>query len=415
MVHTTLFASNITHFSYEGAINPASHSFVQKAILSAKKQNSTLIIFELNTPGGLLSSTRDIVSQILNSPIPVVVYISPKGSRAASAGTYILYASHIAAMSQGTHVGAATPIHIGVMPNENETSSAMQTKTLNDATAYIQSLAKLRQKNIEWAKKSVTKGESIDAQKALELGVINFVANDLESLLEQLNGFKIQIDDKTVTLETQNATIQTVEEGFKIKLLSYLSDPNIAYALMLVAIYGIFFELMNPGSIFPGVMGVISGAMALYALNILPFDYAGLLLIFIGVALMASEVFVVGFGILGVGGIIAFVFGSLILFDEKTLGVDISLSLIIAFALVSAGVFIYLLKIIVTQRNQKAKTGKEQMLGAVARIVKKDKNGYKVFVHSEIWNAQSKEEIEVGKQVLVEAINGLTLQIKPKE
>jgi len=415
ILHITLFASNITHFSYEGAINPASNSFVQKAIENAKKQNSTLILFELNTPGGLLSSTRDIVSQILNSPIPVVVYISPKGSRAASAGTYILYASHIAAMSQGTHVGAATPIHIGMMPSEDDMSSAMQTKTINDATAYIQSLAKLRQRNIEWAKQSVIKGESIDAQKALELGVINFVANDLESLLEQLNGFEVQVDDKTVTLETQNATIQTVEEGFKIKLLSYLSDPNIAYALMLVAIYGIFFELMNPGSIFPGVMGVISGAMALYALNILPFDYAGLLLIFIGVALMAIEVFVVGFGILGVGGIIAFVFGSLILFDEKTLGVDISLSLIIAFALVSAGVFIYLLKIIITERKQKARTGKEQMVGAVARIVKKDKNGYKVFVHSEIWNAQSKEELSIGKEVIIEAIDGLTLLIKTKE
>jgi membrane-bound serine protease (ClpP class) len=247
------------------------------------------------------------------------------------------------------------------------------------------------------------------------LGVIDFIVDDKVALLQKLDGFEIGLEEKTVTLNTKNATINTVEEGFKIKLLSYLSNPNIAYILMLLAIYGIFFELMNPGSIFPGVTGLISGALALYAFNILPFDYAGLLLILIGIDLMVSEVFIVGFGVLGLGGIIAFVFGSLILFDEKTLGVDISLSLIIAFALVSVAIFIYLLKIIINQKDQKPQTGIEEMIGAVATVTKKDKNGYKVAIHSEIWNALSKKEVQVGEEVIVEAIDGLTLQIKPKK
>lgn len=418
ILNTTLFASNITHFSYEGAINPASHAFVKKAISHANEQNSQLIIFELNTPGGLLSSTRDIVSLILNSNIPFVVYVSPKGARAASAGTYILYASHIAAMTQGSNVGAATPVQMGMMQDKNKNNnplSTMKTKAINDATAYIESLAKLRNRNIEWAKKSVTEGASIDAQKALELGVIDFVANDVQKLILQLNQHEVDVNDKTLKLNINNTTLLTVEEGFKIKLLSYLSNPNIAYVLMLIAMYGIFFEMMNPGSIFPGVTGVISGALALYALNILPFDYAGLLLILIGIGLMAAEVFVVGFGVLGMGGVVAFVFGSLILFDEETLGVDISLSLIAAFAVVSVAIFIYLLKIIIQERDQKAKTGIEQMLGAVATVVKKNNNGYKVSIHSEVWNASSKEEIQEGQEVIVEAIEGLTLQIKPKK
>jgi len=415
LLHISLFASHIIHFSYDGAINPASDAFVKKAISRAVEQESKLIIFELNTPGGLLSSTRDTVSQILNSKIPVVVYVSPKGARAASAGTYILYAAHIGAMTQGSNVGAATPVQMEAMRNEGNTTSTMQTKAINDASAFIESLAKLRGRDAEWAKKSVTEGASIDALKALELGVIDFVADDLEALLGKLDGFEVKVGDEILRLDTKNAVIETLEEGFKIKLLSYLSDPNIAYILMLVAIYGIFFELMNPGSIFPGVTGVISGALALYALNILPFDYAGLLLIFIGIALMAAEVFTVGFGVLGIGGVIAFVFGSLILFDEKTLGVDISLSLIAAFAAVSAAVFIYLLKVIIAERKQKPKTGVEEIIGAVATVVKKSEKGYKVSIHSEIWNAVSKEEAEVGEEVIVETIEGLTLHIKPKK
>lgn len=415
LLHVTLFASQITHFAYDGAINPASNAFVEKAIKKANEQNSQLIIFELNTPGGLLSSTRDTVSQILNSKIPIVVYVSPKGARAASAGTYILYSAHVGAMTPGSNVGAATPVQMGSIQADRNKTSVMKTKAINDASAYIESLAKMHGRNAKWAKESVAEGSSIDAKKALELNVIDFVANDVEALLKQLHGFEVQVDDTIVVLDTKNASLQTVEEGFKIKLLSYLSDPNIAYALMLVAIYGIFFELLSPGSIFPGVTGLISGALALYALNILPFDYAGLLLILIGVALMAAEVFITGFGILGIGGIIAFVFGSLLLFDEKTLGVDISLSLILAFALVSAAVFIYLLKIIITERKEKPKTGMEEMIGASAKVVKKQKKDYKVAIHSEIWNAKSKEEIKVGEEVIVEAIDGLTLQVKPKE
>ena len=411
----SLFASNITYFKYDGAINPASNSFVKKAISQAQKQNSQLIIYELNTPGGLLSSTRDTVSQILNSKIPVVVYISPKGARAASAGTYILYASHVAAMAQGTNVGAATPVKMGKIQSKSDTSSSMQKKVINDASAYIESLAKLRNRNIKWAKKSVTNGASIDSSEALELKVVEFVADDLKTLLKSLDKHEIKFGDKQIKLDTKNASVNRVEEGFKIKLLSYLSNPNIAYVLMLLAIYGIFFELMNPGSIFPGVTGLISGALALYALNILPFDYAGLLLILIGVILMISEVFIVGFGVLGIGGIIAFIFGSLILFDEKTLGVDISLSLIVAFSLVSAAFFIYLLKIIINDRNKKAKTGIDEMVGATAIVIKKKKDVYKVSIHSEIWNAKSKEDIQEGDEVFVESIDGLKLQVKPKK
>ena len=411
----TIFASNITHFSYNGAINPASSAFVKKSIAHANKQNSKLIIFELNTPGGLLSSTRDIVSQILNSKIPIVVYISPKGSRAASAGTYILYASHIAAMAKGTNVGAATPIKMAGMKVKDKLPSSLETKAINDARAYIESLAKLRNRNIQWAKESVIKGASIDSQKALELNVIDFIADDLQSLIKKLNGFEVKIEGKTFKLDTKNIEVQKVEKGFKIKLLSYLSNPNIAYGLLLLALYGIFFELMNPGSIFPGVTGLVSGGLAIYALNILPFETAGLLLIIIALILMISEVFISGFGILGFGGVIAFIFGSIILFDEKTIGSDISLSLIIALAIVSSGIFIYLLKIILKERKVKAKTGSEQMIGLNGKVLKKKNDVYKVLVHSEVWNAKSKEEIQIGQNIIVEAIDGLTLKIKTKK
>ncbi|MFP4486462.1 MAG: NfeD family protein [Campylobacterales bacterium] len=410
------YASSYTHLKIDGAISPASSEHLHLALEEAEDSGSMFAILELNTPGGLVTSTRDMVQMIVNSNIPVVVYVSPKGSHAASAGTYILYSAHIAAMAPGTNLGAATPVSImGGNPLSEDKNSAMEKKAIGDATAYIKSLSELRQRNTEWAIKAVTEGESISAKEALDIGAIDMIATDLDELLQKLDGYEVEVDGTMTTLETNNITINTVEPDIKSEILAIITNPNVAYILMLVAIYGIFFELMNPGSILPGAAGVISGVLALYALNILPFNYAGILLMFIGIAFMVAEVLVAGFGILGFAGVIAFVTGSLLLFDAQTLGQDISLALILAFALVSLGFFIYVMRLYISTKKQKPHSGVEDMIGSEAKILQKNKNSYLVLSHGERWEAVSKESFEVGEIATIKELNGLTLTIKHKE
>ncbi|MGM0622971.1 MAG: NfeD family protein [Campylobacterota bacterium] len=404
------FGSSITHLTIDSAITPVTTEVIEDALTKATQNGSQLLLLELNTPGGLLSATRDIVSLILQSNLPVAVFVSPRGARAASAGLYILQAAHIAAMAEGTNTGAATPVS---MSNTNADESK-QKKAINDAAAHIQSLAQLRDRNQEWVLKAVIDGESITATQALERGVIEFVASDTQELISQLEGYKVTIDDTQRVLQLQDSEIITLKSDFKQKILTIITHPNVAYVLLLLAVYGIFFELMNPGSFFPGTVGLVSGILALYALNIIPFNYAGLLLIFLGIVLMIAEVFVAGFGILAIGGIVAFVSGSLLLFDAHTLGVDISLSLIVAFAFVSLLCFIYLLQIIVKSRKTKPKTGMEQMIGMEGEVVKKNRDHYLVHVHSETWDATAQKPLAVGDRVIVTRIEGLTLQIKEK-
>ena len=404
------FASSIAHLKVTGAITPVTTQIIENALTKATQTKSQLLLLELNTPGGLLSATRDIVSLILDSNLPVAVFVSPKGAHAASAGLFILQAAHIAAMAKGTNTGAATPVSM----SGAKIDSSKHAKALNDAGAYIQSLAQLRNRNQEWVLKAVIDAESITAMDALEKGVIEFVASDTHDLIAQLDGVQLSFNDTKKVLHLQNSDVVELENSFKHKILAIITHPSVTYGLLLLAIYGIFFELMHPGALFPGIVGVISGVLALYALNILPFNYAGLLLILLGIVLMIAEVFVAGFGILAIGGIVAFVSGSLLLFDAHTLGVDISLSLIAASVFVSLLCFIYILQSIVKSRKTKPKTGMEQMIGMEGEVVKKTRDHYLVHVHSETWDATAQKPLEVGDRVIVTGIEGLTLQIKEK-
>ncbi|MDY0326801.1 MAG: nodulation protein NfeD [Arcobacteraceae bacterium] len=413
-----LFASSIVHIKIDSAISPASAMYLKNSISYAQQNNSQLIILELNTSGGLFDTTREMIQDISNSKIPIVVYVSPKGSHAASAGTYILYASHIAAMSPGTNIGATTPVPLMSIPLEGDTeiASSLQKKILSDASAYIQSLAELRGRNVHWAIKSVEDGSSITATQALDLGVIDMIAQDLDELIVKLDKYQVRIDNENViTLDTNGIKVLFFEADFKTNILTILTNPNLVYIFILIAIYGIFFELLNPGSLFPGTIGIISGVIALYALNIIPFNYAGLILMFLGIAFMVAEVFVVGFGILGIAGVVSFVFGSVLLFDAQTLGQDISLPLIIALSLVSLVFFVYVVKLVITSKNTKAKTGLEEMIGIEAEVVKKTTNGYLVHCHGETWEGMSIIPLELNQKVEVVSIDGLVLHLKPKE
>ena len=419
MTFLPLFASTSTIIKLEikGAIGPASSKYLKEGMEAAVIQNAQMILIVLDTPGGLSSSMREMIQEITNSTFPVITYVSPKGAHAASAGTYLLYASHVAAMAPGTNLGAATPVSLMPTPmiTDSNTSSpsALEKKVINDAIAYIKSLAELNERNISWAVEAVKEAKSISAKDALRYGVIDLIAEDSNELLSKLNGREVTASGKNITLRTEGATIQTFEPDWKTKFLSIITDPNIAYMLLIIAIYGIFFELMNPGAIFPGVIGMISGVIALYALNMIPFNYAGLLLIILGIAFMVAEVFITGFGILGIGGVAAFAFGSLLLFDADTLGSGVSIPLIIAFSLVSLGFFIFVLQFLIRSRSVKIVTGVDEMVGAIAEVLESTEKGYRVRCHGEIWYAESKSILEIGQKVRVESLSGLVLHVNP--
>jgi len=417
-----LFAttSTIIKLEIKGSIGPASSYYLKEGMAAALQQNAQMILIELDTPGGLSTSMREMIQEITNSTFPVIIYVSPKGARAASAGTYLLYASHVAAMAPGTNLGAATPVNLMPTPklpdlNSSSSPSALEKKVINDAMAYIKSLAEMNDRNISWALEAVKEGKSISAEDALRFGVIDLMAEDTNALLRKLEGRNVTVSGKKLILKTKGTQIQTFEPDWKTQFLSIITDPNIAYIFLLIAIYGIFFELMNPGSIFPGVIGVISGVIALYALNMIPFNYAGLLLIILGIAFMVLEVFIAGFGILGIGGVAAFAFGSMLLFDAQTLGSGISIPLIIAFSLVSLGFFIFVVRFLLKSRRVKIVTGIDEMVGATAEVLESKKDEYRVRCHGEIWYATSDSMLEVGQYVRVKSLSGLVLHVKPIE
>ncbi len=415
-----LFAegSLVVKLDIKGAIGPASSEYLKEGMVFARERNAQILLIELDTPGGLSSSMREMIQSITNSPIPVVTYVYPKGAHAASAGTYLLYASHIAAMSPGTNLGAATPVSLMPTPSSSDSNgsavSTLEKKVTNDAVAYIKSLAELNERNVSWALSAVEEAKSISASDALKFGVIDLIAQSREELFKKLDGRSVVISGKRVTLNTDNVTLQSFEPSWKSKFLSTITNPNIAYILLLLAIYGIFFELMNPGSIFPGVIGVISGVIALYALNMMPFDYAGLLLILLGIALMVAEVFVAGFGILGIGGVVAFAFGSLLLFDADTLGQSVSIPLIIAFTLSSLAFFVLVIKLFLSSRSAKVVSGADEMIGAAAKVVDVREDGYLVHCHGETWSALSESKLSIGQDVEVVELFGLVLKVIPK-
>lgn len=432
----------------KGTIGPAMSDFVRRGIKQGEKERAVAVILRMDTPGGLDSAMREIIQRIVAASVPIVTYVAPGGARAASAGTYILYASHVAAMAPATNVGAATPVQLapGGFPGfddkepegaGDETSketddktaedgergkkakpeprSAMQRKIVNDAVAYIRGLAQMRDRNADWAEKAVREAASLSAEEALKEGVIDVVALDVSQLLQQLDGRRLDVLGHERALHTKGALVVTVEPDWRNELLAIITNPNVAYILMLLGIYGLFFELSNPGGILPGVAGAICLLLALYAFQVLPVNYAGLGLILLGIAFMVGEIFMPSFGALGIGGVIAFAIGSLILMETELEEYTLSVPLVIAVTLVSTAFFMMVMTMFVRQRRQAVVTGQEQMVGAVGEALEAfEARGY-VRVHGERWQAETACPVRQGERVRVRALEGLTLIIEPLE
>lgn len=417
----------------DGAISPASSDFVVRGLEKAAQADAQLAILRINTPGGLDGAMRNIVRAILASPVPVACFVAPSGARAASAGTYILYACHIAAMAPGTNLGAATPVQLGAaggLPkppgpasgeadkDNGETSggdNAMQHKLVNDAAAYLRSLAQLRGRNAEWATETVETGASLSAREALDAGVIDMLADNLDALLQQLDGYQVGMDGDTLTLHTAGAPLTRIEPDWRTRLLSVIADPNITYILILIGIYGLIFEFYNPGMVLPGVVGAISLLLALFALQVLPVNYAGLALLMLGIAFMIAEAFAPSFGALGMGGLIAFVIGSIILIDTDMPGYGISLPLILTFTAISGLFFLGVIGLAIKARERPVVSGREELLHASGTALQDFSREGRVRVHGESWLAVSAAPLRRGQRVRVTGIDGLTLHVEPQE
>ncbi len=395
----------------EGIINPATAKFIIESIDKASREGAQCLIIQLDTPGGLMDSMRNIVKKILASPIPVVVYVAPSGARAASAGVFITMAAHIAAMAPGTHIGAAHPVTLG----EGKESKTMSEKIVNDTVSYIKTIAKTRGKNAEWGEKAVRKSVSVTEEEALKLNVIDLVSPDLQDLLAKIDGRVVKFDGVTRTLLTKGLRPQPIQMSWRYRLLDTISNPTIAYILLMLGIYGVFFELSNPGSILPGVVGGIFLILAFYALQMLPINFAGLALILFGIILFIAEIKVVSHGLLSIGGIISLFLGSLMLIESPSEYMKISLSVIIPAVLVSAGFFTFAVAKAIRARLTKPTTGTEGLIGEIGTAVTLIAPEGKVSVHGEFWNAVSDERVEPGEKVKVIGVLNLKLKVKKIE
>jgi len=416
----------------DASINPITAQYIEDSIEKAEQDNVQCLVIELDTPGGLLNSTRAIVKRIMASKVPIVVYIYPSGSRAGSAGVFITYASHIAVMAPSTNIGAAHPVQLGSSkkiswpkqfqkkngeePGEKskESSTPMEDKILNDTVAFVKSIAEKRNRNVEWAEKSVRGSDSITETEALKKRVINLIANDEKDLLQKLDGQKIVIDSREIVLKTKEAQIEYIAMNSRQKLLNVLADPNIAYILMILGFYGLLYEITHPGIGVPGVLGTIFLILAFYSMQTLPTNYAGVALIALGIILFIAEAAVPGFGLLTLGGVTSMVLGSLILFNTAEPIMRVSWSLIIAFPVTTAVITLFLVRVVLKAHRQKVLGGGKGMIGETgyAKTSISLKKPGKVFVHGEIWDAFSEETIEKGDAIVVEGIRKLTLTVK---
>ncbi len=415
----------------DGAIGPASADYVVRGLARGQELGAQLVVLNMDTPGGLDTSMRAIIKAILASPVPVATYVAPSGARAASAGTYILYASHIAAMAPGTNLGAATPVAIGMpgapsgKPTDEEKkpeeegkqeapADAMSAKQINDASAYIRGLAQLRGRNVEWAEQAVRQASSLSAEEALKLKVVDYLASDLAELLRQLDGKVFAAANMDVRLQTVGAPLISLEPDWRTRLLAVITNPSVALILMMIGVYGLIFEFSNPGSGVGGVLGGISLILGLYALQLLPVNYAGAALILLGIAFMAAEAFLPSFGILGIGGVVAFVFGALILIDTDVPGFGIPLALIIGLALSSALLIVLIVGMALRARGRLQVSGDQPLLGSRAAILAvqaDDPCGGWVLLQGERWQVQSDTPLAPGQQVQVRARKGVRLDV----
>lgn len=449
----------------EGALGVAKAEYIIRGIEEAAERDADLVILRMDTPGGLVEPMRDIVQAILNSDVPVVTYVSPGGARADSAGTYILLASHVAAMAPTTHLGAATPVSMmGGEPDADDGRSpfrlptddaadddaddssdeqtdesdeasgdsqpdepandetddvsvpgtAMERKILNDSIAYIRGLAERHGRNVEWAEKAVRDAATLTSEEALEQNVIDVISVNESALLADIDGLGVRMsDDETVTLETASLVVEPIEPSWRIKFLSTIANPQIALLLLLVGVYGLLFEGYNPGAIVPGVAGVVCLLLAAYALQVIPVNYAGLALIIVGILLIVAEAFVPSFGALGLGGIVAFIVGSIIMFDSDIPGFGISIPFVVSFAIVSGLALLWLVSFLVKLQRRGAVSGEESIVGGTGVAMESFTGHGKIWLEGESWQAESSVPIEKDQEVVVTAMEGLVLQVKP--
>ena len=374
------------------------------------ERRARVVILELDTPGGLSTSMRQIITAILGSDIPVIGYVAPAGAHAASAGTYILYATGLAAMAPGTNLGAATPISLGV--GDDKSGSTLHHKVVNDAVAEIRALAEMHGRNADWAEKAVREAATLTATQARKQGVIDLMADNISDLLAQADGRSVVTGLGKRVLHTRNLRVERVEPGYLAEILAIIGNPNIAFILMLVGVYGLVFEFANPGTIGPGVIGAICLVLGLYSLNQLPLDYAGLALLLLGIGLMVAEAFTPTFGVLGAGGLIAFVFGAAMLVDSDRPEFQLSWTVIGGTALLSGALLVLMLGYVWRSQRSRVVTGREELQGAEARVVDWANGSGAVWVRGERWRARGPEGLKAGDTVRIAQIEGLTLVVQ---
>lgn len=401
-----------------GAISPATQDYIQRGLEYAYHHNAEVVILRLDTPGGLDTSMRGINKAILASPVPVVTYVAPEGARAASAGTFILYASHIAAMAPGTNVGAASPVGMGgadLSPNnENKKSTSTEAKKVtNDAAAYIRSLAQMRGRNVVWGEGAVRQAVSLSEEEALKQKVIDLTANNVPDLLQKINGHIVNVNGVNKTLQTSDVTIEKIQPDWRYQFLSIITDPSIAYILLLMGIYGLFFEFYNPGFVLPGVVGTICLLLALYAFQLLPINYAGFALLILGILCMIFEAYISSFGILGIAGVVAFIVGSVFLLRSDIPGYGVAWQIILMMSIVSVGFFLLIINLAIRSMRKKIVTGREALIGKIGEVLRFDGNEGQVRIQGEIWNAHSSHSLTLGQKIRVTHVSGLKLTVEP--
>ncbi|WP_147652387.1 NfeD family protein [Vulcaniibacterium gelatinicum] len=423
----------------EGGIGPATRDYVERGLERAARERAAAVVLRLDTPGGLDAATRDIVQAILASEVPVIAWVAPEGARAASAGTYIVYASHLAAMAPATSLGAATPVALGApgggprqAPKEPEEPAeqdrqtkppreapppgdAMSRKAVNDAVAHLRSLAELRGRDTAFAEAAVREAATLTASQAHARGVVEILAATLEDLLRQAHGRSVRLGERTHTLQLQGRSVTPVTPDWRARVLAVITEPTVAYLLLLIGLYGLLFEGYNPGAVLPGVVGSICLLLALYALQVLPVNYAGVALIVLGVGLMTAEFAVPSYGALGVGGVIALVAGSLILFDEEVPGFGVPGRLVLGIGVASALAFMGVIWLAARARRRPVVTGVEELVGHEAVAVEDFERQGQVRIRGEVWQAESNVPVRSGQRLRVHALDGLVLRVSPKE